>query len=519
MGSRSSSPSSGVRDHPETHSNQRNKALGLHTETSNNNSASQKKGSYFSFLVDRNRKDHAGRRYSNALPPPGGVKKVMGGGGGKKKKKGVSYKKVHVSPKKGASLKNSSQSKSEPSLRISDWEGVGYTSPYEINNDNGTIRDSNTTSTPPHVARNSNGNSGGNSPNRSPANSQRVRLLQVGRLSPVDPKTNRPKIPVLKKSKTTSILSDSHEYTGYKEGGTRSLNMELHYAACTRAGNDVKAARKANQDTFFMEDCLGGNPHMHLFGVFDGHGVNGHICSHFIRDSILKAIGSNNKSLLGGGDPTRLLEKACINAQKNLSENPHINSKFSGCTGTILTIDTKNQKMYTCNVGDSRIILGKGKQRSAEVVELTTDHSPDVSSERTRIEKAGGRVADFSGVARVCLKSENIPGLAMSRSFGDELAKSIGVSCQPDSTSRALTPEDRFVVVGSDGIFDFLSHISISSTVSECLHRGTNPQDVASRLVCEAVKRWKRGKNNYVDDVTVIVVYLNAHPGKGKIKV
>ena len=93
-----------------------------------------------------------------------------------------------------------------------------------------------------------------------------MRLLQVGRLSPVDPKTNRPKIPTLKKAKTTSILSDSHEYTGYKEGGTRSLNMELHYAACTRAGNDVKAARKANQDTFFMEDCLGGNPHMHLFG-------------------------------------------------------------------------------------------------------------------------------------------------------------------------------------------------------------------------------------------------------------
>lgn len=94
MGSRSSSPSSGERDHPETHSNQRNKALGLHIETSNNNSASQKKGSYFSFLVDRNRKDHAGRRYSNALPPPGGIKKVIGGGGGKKKKKGVSYKKV-----------------------------------------------------------------------------------------------------------------------------------------------------------------------------------------------------------------------------------------------------------------------------------------------------------------------------------------------------------------------------------------------------------------------------------------
>ena len=246
--------------------------------------------------------------------------------------------------------------------------------------------------------------------------------------------------------------------------------------------------------------------------------MNGHTCSHFIRDSILKSIGSHNKSLIGGDDPTRLVEKACLDAQKKLSSNSKINSKFSGCTGTILTIDTKNAKIYTYNVGDSRIILGKGKQKSAEVVELTTDHSPDNPSERSRIEKAGGRVADFSGVARVCLKTENIPGLAMSRSFGDELAKGIGVTCQPDSNSRSLTPEDRFIVVGSDGIYDFLSHFSISSTVSECMARNVNPQDAAGRLVCEAVKRWERGQNNYVDDVTAIVVYLNAHPGKGKIR-
>ena len=35
------------------------------------------------------------------------------------------------------------------------------------------------------------------------------------------------------------------------------------------------------------------------------------------------------------------------------------------------------------------------------------------------------------GPARVWLKDEEIPGLAMSRSFGDEVAASVGIIAQP----------------------------------------------------------------------------------------
>ena len=72
------------------------------------------------------------------------------------------------------------------------------------------------------------------------------------------------------------------------------------------------------------------------------------------------------------------------------SKSEHINSKFSGCTGTMVAVDTKSKTLYSCNVGDSRIILGRGKQRTATVVELTLDHSPDAPKERERIEKSGG---------------------------------------------------------------------------------------------------------------------------------
>ena len=35
------------------------------------------------------------------------------------------------------------------------------------------------------------------------------------------------------------------------------------------------------------------------------------------------------------------------------------------------------------------------------------------------------------GPPRVWLKDENIPGLAMSRSFGDEIASQVGITCKP----------------------------------------------------------------------------------------
>jgi hypothetical protein len=38
---------------------------------------------------------------------------------------------------------------------------------------------------------------------------------------------------------------------------------------------------------------------------------------------------------------------------------------------------------------------------------------------------------DFVGPLRVWLKSEDIPGLAMTRSFGDQVAASVGVVAEP----------------------------------------------------------------------------------------
>lgn len=53
----------------------------------------------------------------------------------------------------------------------------------------------------------------------------------------------------------------------------------------------------------------------------------------------------------------------------------------------------------------------------------------------------------------------------MSRSIGDKIAQSVGVSPEPDVREFTLTMKDRFVVVASDGVWEFLSNEEIAKIV------------------------------------------------------
>ena len=63
------------------------------------------------------------------------------------------------------------------------------------------------------------------------------------------------------------------------------------------------------------------------------------------------------------------------------------------------------------------------------------------------------------------LKNEDIPGLAMTRSFGDETAARVGVIAEPgmlyynnylEILELDLCKDDKFIVLASDGVWEFL---------------------------------------------------------------
>ena len=105
---------------------------------------------------------------------------------------------------------------------------------------------------------------------------------------------------------------------------------------------------------------------------------------------------------------------------------------------------------------------------------MNRDHKPELRDEAERILKCGGRIDSFRdyynngepiGPQRVWLQHEEIPGLAMSRSFGDRVAHSVGVSPEAETLQFTLSLNDKYIIIASDGVWEFLSNEDVASIV------------------------------------------------------
>lgn len=56
---------------------------------------------------------------------------------------------------------------------------------------------------------------------------------------------------------------------------------------------------------------------------------------------------------------------------------------------------------------------------------------------------------------RVWLPSEDTPGLAVARAFGDFTMKSYGIISNPELTFPRLTNQDKFLIIASDGVISW----------------------------------------------------------------
>jgi serine/threonine protein phosphatase PrpC len=94
----------------------------------------------------------------------------------------------------------------------------------------------------------------------------------------------------------------------------------------------------------------------------------------------------------------------------------------------------KGDTYTVAHVGDSRAVIGVNSNKKLVAKPLTNDHKPTNKEEMRRIKKAGGTVRkDADDVFyRVYHKGKRYPGLNMSRSIGDLLAQTVGVSAEPE---------------------------------------------------------------------------------------
>jgi len=145
---------------------------------------------------------------------------------------------------------------------------------------------------------------------------------------------------------------------------------------------------------------------------------------------------------------------------------------------------------------------------------LSRDHKPSDPDEAERIVNSGGRIDSYRdtkgnkvGPERVWLLNEDIPGLAMSRSFGDTVASSVGVNSIPEQFEFLLGPEDKVIVLASDGVWEFLTNEEAGSIILP-FYLNKNAEKAAETLVRAAFKKWKQNESFTIDDITCIVIFI-----------
>ncbi|TFJ83539.1 hypothetical protein NSK_005186, partial [Nannochloropsis salina CCMP1776] len=264
-----------------------------------------------------------------------------------------------------------------------------------------------------------------------------------------------------------------------------------------------------------------------------------------------------SSSLLGRA---AALTRTFLELNDLLHSCPGIDDTLSGTTA-IAIVFIKN-KMFVCNVGDSRAILAQ-RPRAPEpasappdttavtapngaavtgrngaelrVFPLSEDQTPYRRDERERVKRCGARVLSMDQMAgfeplhekwgdvrlgeaideagdppRVWSKYGEYPGTAFTRSLGDSIAEELGVYAVPEITVRKISPRDQYVMVASDGVYEFLTNKQCIQT----LHEHSDPLAATQALARRAFDLWLSYEIRS-DDITLICLVID-QVGAGK---
>lgn len=297
------------------------------------------------------------------------------------------------------------------------------------------------------------------------------------------------------------------------------------YGVSSQMGMVPKRPNKPNQDAYFALENFMDIDNAYLFGIMDGHGHFGREVSTLVKAKLPANLAL--ASTICGKDKVRDLFLADEKFRESLVKAAYerTNGELAAAGVDLTHSGTTSVTAFTCeslllcaNVGDSRAVIGSLDYQCAEhrwrANQITVDHKPDLEEEYKRIISFNGRVEPYKdatgkalGPHRVWMKTKNSPGLAMSRSLGDQAASKVGVIAVPDIFELTIQSKHKILLIASDGIWGVMSNEQAIEIAGGYYESGE------ASLACEALVRaatveWKR-QSEVIDDITVIVIFFN----------
>lgn len=305
--------------------------------------------------------------------------------------------------------------------------------------------------------------------------------------------------------------------------------------------SDIQREEAEASYRFLKADCqdeacvmhnFAGIPGLTFVGVFDGHGPHGRAAAKFACQNLPRALARQTSALKSRSERKRLraMHEACrvVNEGMQDESQSQFDASMSGTTACFALI-VPPSRVLLANVGDSRCVLARRTASGGggvQAIPLTVDAKPSLPEESRRIIASGGVVrqlrygsGNLQGAYRVFRRGDDVlPGLAMSRSFGDIYAHAVGVTWEPMLSTHTLSSRDLFLIFGTDGLWDIMTDSDAVDFVNRYRCRRDPEVSCVEALTLEAQERWKAAHDEaLVDDISVAILHAAPLPPPGPV--
>jgi len=284
------------------------------------------------------------------------------------------------------------------------------------------------------------------------------------------------------------------------------------------------------------------------FGVFDGHGGVGAVT--FVKEALTSYIQDSLKKSLKESDNwieavrrglIRAFEVADRDFIRNADfDNHRLADVYAGSCA--LTAYCVKGTLFVANAGDCRAVLVRKVERDGrstyETIQLSNDHTAETEKEKL--------VREHPNEPDVVLKGAIKGNLEPSRAFGDALFKDKifnfylheeyqmpqpftppYVTATPEVFVHQLRSGDKFLIMATDGLWDFMSNEEAAEIVIRHQLYGDRNENVCTILIkkvleksapngstseeriSSAIQLDPKEKRKFHDDISIVVIYFD----------
>ena len=317
-------------------------------------------------------------------------------------------------------------------------------------------------------------------------------------LNTIQEEQNKKELETFHQSNNT-FFRDENEYTIKQCSCVKEYSIKKYHNIPYHLSQNISLFAQDRFDTKLTDG---------LFGIFDG--INGDEVSTYLRQNLpnlfQRLVHFNPKKIFPynppGTKPDKKIgglgtsiESIFLKLFLKLDDDIKIMRCMDiGATACIVYIaeeedeltgfKRKNKVIYCTYLGDVQcIVISKTKAKK-----LTKVHNIKNSEEKQRIENIGGVIFD-----------EKIYGQeTLTRAFGLFNLKQYGITCIPECVKMSLSSLDKYVVIGTKGVFDALT----DGDLHNICNNAESTETIIKNIVQNCINRFTR------ENLGIIVIKL-----------